>query len=108
EAADEAQDALIFLFGVSPDGREASTHLVTQDALDKVQIVVNQRRRLGRFRAALDFVPQINQEADIVAQVLLFRPGGRGADNEAALGVPALAQRDTLQPMPFFFRSDLA
>src|SRR4029077_8462050 len=103
EAADEAQNALVFLLSIGPDGGKTSADLVAKNALHQVQIVVDQRGRLAVFGASLDLIPQIDQEADIVAQVLLFSACRGGADNEPALCVAALAQRNAFQAVPFFF-----
>ncbi len=47
EALEEAQDALVLGLGVDPDGGEVVGDLVAQDALDEVEVVVDER---GRFR----------------------------------------------------------
>src|SRR5947209_8439207 len=108
EAAHEAEDALIFLLGIHPDGGEAHRYLVAQDAFYQVQVVVDQRRGLRLLGPAPDLVPQIDQEADIRAQIVFIRPCRSGADDESAVGLAALAQRDTLEALALFFRSNLA
>ncbi len=46
EALQEAQDALVLGLGVDPDGGEVVGDLVAQDALDEVEVVVDERGRL--------------------------------------------------------------
>ena len=52
EAIQEADDALVLGFGVDPDGGEVVADLIAQDALDQVEIVVDERRELWRSRSA--------------------------------------------------------
>ena len=52
EALQEAQDALVLALGVDPDGREVIGDLVAEDALDEVEIVVDQRRATSKTRSA--------------------------------------------------------
>src|SRR4029077_6092810 len=99
EAANKAQHALILLLCVCPDGGKASADLVAQYALDQIQIVIDKRWRLRSVGAPPDLSPQIDQEANIVSQILLFRPGCRCTDNKAALRIAAFAQRNPLQAM---------
>ncbi len=42
EALQEAQDALVLGFGVDPDGGEGVGDLVAEDALDEVEVVVDE------------------------------------------------------------------
>ena len=63
EALQEPQDALVLGLRVNPDRREIVRHLVAQDALNQVEVVIDQRRRLRRIRARLDIRPQVQQEA---------------------------------------------
>src|SRR5260370_15811715 len=108
EPAHETQNALIFLFGVHPDSGKASGDLVPQDPLHQIEIVVNQRRRLGGVRSAADLIPQVDEEADIGAQIV-FAGSGRGrAHDETAVGFAAFAHYNPLEPMTILFRGDLA
>ena len=45
EAVEEAHNALVLGLGVDPDGGEVVGDLVAQDALDEVEVVIDQRRR---------------------------------------------------------------
>ena len=51
EAVGEAQDALVLVFGVDPDGGEVGRDLVAQHALDQVEVVIDERRRFAGFGA---------------------------------------------------------
>src|SRR6185437_348705 len=83
ETLQEAQHALVLGFGVHPDGGEVVGHLVAQDALDEIEIVVDQRRRLRGLAAALDIRPEVQQEAQIAPQLFFARAFGGGAHDEA-------------------------
>jgi hypothetical protein len=85
----EAHDALVLVLGVDPDGGEVVGDLVAQDALDQVEVVVDQRRRFGGVGALLDVVPEVDEEANVGAQLLFAGALGGGADDEAAGGFPS-------------------
>ena len=51
EALQEAQDALVLGLRIDPDGGEGVGDLVAEDALDEVEIVIDERRGLRRFGA---------------------------------------------------------
>ena len=51
EALQEAQDALVVGLGVDPDGGEVVGDLIAEDALDEVEVVVDEGGRLRRFGA---------------------------------------------------------
>ncbi len=108
EAVGEAQDAFVFLLGVHPDGGEVGGDLVAQHALDDVQVVIDQRRRLVALGAVLDFRPETFEEADVGAQLVFAGALRGGADDEAAVAVFALAEHDALQALAFFFGGNLA
>src|ERR1039457_6435027 len=108
EALQETQDALVLSLGVDPDGGEVVGDLIAQDALDKVQVVVDQGRRLGRVGAGLDVRPQVQQEAEIAAQFLLAGALGGGADDKAAGGIALFAEQNLLQAAAFAIGLDLA
>ena len=55
-------------------GGEVRTHLIAQNALDHVEIVIDQRRGFAALGARLDFVPQTFQEANVGAQFFFARP----------------------------------
>ena len=71
-------------FGVHPNRVEVGGDLVAQHALDHVEIVINQRRRLAIFGAILDLLPQALEEPDVGAQLFFARALRGGTDDEAA------------------------
>ena len=85
-----------------------SDHLIAQNALDQVQIVIDQRRRLRSIRTLLDLIPQADQEAQVRAQLLFARVLCRRANDKAAGGLAFFADQNALQPLPLFVRPDLA
>ena len=76
--------------------------LVAQDALDEVQIVIDQRRRLAALGALLDLGPEVDQEAQVGAQILFAGARSGGAHDEAAGAVRVLGQNDPLQALALF------
>src|ERR1700728_2063112 len=108
EAVEEAQNALVFRLGIHPDHGEVGSDLIAENALDHIEIVINQRRRLGSFGTRLDVVPQTFQEANIGAQLFFRRILSGGANDEAAVAVLALAYDDALQSLPLFVGGNLA
>src|ERR1035437_6508683 len=108
EALQEAQDAFVLGLAVDPDGGEVVRDLVAQDALDKVEIVVDQRRRFGGFRSRLDVRPEIQQETEIAAELLFAGAFGSRAHDESAAGLALFAEENFLQAAAFAVRLDLA
>src|SRR5581483_8556346 len=108
EAVHEAQHALVLLLGIDPNMGEVLGDQVAEGALYQVEVVVDQRRRLGVVGALLDLRPQVLKEADVGAQLFLADVLRGGAHNEAAVAVLALAHHDALQTLAFFFRGNLA
>ena len=51
EAADELDDLAEFLFVVDPDGGEIVADVIAQDALDEIQIAMEQRRGFALLAA---------------------------------------------------------
>src|SRR2546427_635893 len=82
EAIGEPQNALVLLLVIHPDGGEIRGHLVPQHALHYVQVVIDQRRGLAVFRAALDFTPEVLKEADVGAQLFFGGALRRSAHDE--------------------------
>ncbi len=87
---------------------EVGADLVAQNALDERQIVIDQRRGLGRVGALLDLVPQVEQEAQVGAQLFFRRALGRGANDESAGGFAALVHQNALEPLALFVGGDFA
>src|SRR5580658_274499 len=108
EAIQEAHDAFVVGFGVDPDGREVGADLIAQDAFDEREIVIDERRRLGAVGALLDLVPEMNQEAQIGAELFVRCAFSRGADDEAARGFAALVNENALEALALFVGVDLA
>ena len=72
------------------------------------EIVIDERRRLGFVGALLDVGPQIQQEAQVGAQLLFRRALGGGAHDEAAGGLAALVDQNPLEALALFVGRDLA
>ena len=87
---------------------EVSAHLVAKNPLDQREIVIDQRRRLGRVGALLDLVPQVDQEPQVGAQLFFRGAVGRGTDNKSAGRLATLMDQNPLQPVPLLVRGDLA
>ncbi len=87
EALQESQDALVVGLGVDPDGGEVVGDLVAEDALDEVEVVVDEGGGLRRVGARLDVGPEVEEEAEVGAELLFACAGGGSADDEAAGGV---------------------
>ena len=105
---EEAENALVLRFSVDPDYGEVRRDLVAQHALDYVEIVIDQRGRLGGFGAALDVVPEAFEKADVGAEFVLACVLSGGANDEAAVAVIALAHHDALEALALFVGRDLA
>ena len=56
----------------------------------------------------LDVGPQVEQEAQVAAELLFAGAGGGGADDEAAGGLALFAEQDLLEAAAFAVRLDLA
>src|SRR6185295_1844778 len=108
KAVGEAQNALVLLFVVHPDGREVGCDLVAQDAFDHVQIVIDQGRRLAVFGPGLDLFPQAFEEADVSPKFLFIGALGRGPNDESAVTVFAFALDNPLQTLALFIGRNLA
>ena len=93
---------------IHPDGGEIRGHLVAQHALHDVQVVIDQRRGLAVFRAALDFTPEVLKEADVGAQFFFGGALRRGAHDETAVTVFALAEHKPFQALALVFGGNLA
>ena len=75
EAAHEVDDLRELLFRVDPDGAEIRSHVIAEDALDEIQVAMQERRRFALLGARLDFRPRARQEFDVGAY---FFGGGAG------------------------------
>jgi hypothetical protein len=108
EAVEEADDALVVVLGIDPDGGEVAADLISQDALDQPQIVIDERRGLGGVGALLDLAPQIQQEAQVGAELFFGCALGGGADDESAGGLAALVDENALEALALLVGGDLA
>ena len=72
------------------------------------EIVIDERRRLGCVGALLDLVPEMNEEAQVGAELFFRRALGGGADDEAAGGLAALVDQNPLEALALFVGRDLA
>src|SRR5207253_2441415 len=92
EAADELHDLAVLLFVVDPDAGKIVADVIAQDALDEVEVAVEQGGRFALLAAFLDFVPGLAQELDVGANLVVGGATRGGADDEAAgIGAASLA-----------------
>src|SRR5580698_1747412 len=108
EAVEEADDALVVVLRIDPDGGEVGADLVAQDSLDEREIVIDERGRFGGVGTLLDLVPEVNEEAQVGAELFFRRALGGGADDESARGFAALADENALEAMALFVGGDFA
>ncbi len=59
--------------------------------------MIDERRRLGVLGALLDLVPEVDEEAQVGAELLFRSALGRGADDESARSLAAFAGENALQ-----------
>ena len=76
EALHEAQNALVDVFVIHPDGLERCRQLVAENALHDVQIVMQQRRRGLLLRLLADIQPEVVEKLH-VGRDLFFASGLR-------------------------------
>src|SRR5713226_4055021 len=84
EAADELHHFAELFLVVDPDGGVVVAEVVAQDALDQVEVAVEQRGRLALLGAAADFVPGAPEKLDVAADLVVAGAFGGRADDEAA------------------------
>src|SRR5258706_2427631 len=84
EALDEPQHALVGVFVVDPDGFEAVGQLIAQDALDDIEIVMQQHRRGPALGLLTNILPEVIQKLHVGRDFFLGPSLGRGARDEAA------------------------
>jgi len=72
------------------------------------QIVIDERRRLGGVRALFDLCPEVEQEAQVGAQLLFGCALGGGADDEPAGGLAALVDKNALETLALLVGGDFA
>ena len=84
EAAHEFDHLGEFLFVVQPDGGVIVAQIIAQDALDEIQVAVEQGWRVALLGSGANGVPGAAEELDVGANFLVGRSRGGGADDEAA------------------------
>ncbi len=108
EAADEFHDFAELVFVVDPDGGVIVADVVAQDALDQVQVAMQQGRRLARLGLRANLLPGAAEEFDVAANLLFGSAFRRGAHDEPA-GEGALRFGDqTAQARALLGRVDAA
>src|SRR5882757_1524464 len=108
EALQEAENALVVGLGVDPDGREVVGDLIAENALDEVEVVIDEGGRLRGFAALLDVGPEIEEEAKIAAELFFAGAFCCGADDEAAGGLALFAEENLFQAAAFAVGVNLA
>ena len=94
EAADELDDLAELLLVVDPDGGVIVADVVAQNALDEIEIAVEQGGSLARLGCVLIFSQVRAEEFDVAAN-LLFGGAARGGANDEAAGKVPLASVTT-------------
>ena len=84
EAAHEFDDLREFLFVVQPDGGVILAQIIAQDALNEVQVAVEQGRRAALLGGGANRVPGAAEKLDVGANFVVARFRSGGADDEAA------------------------
>jgi hypothetical protein len=101
-------DALVLHLGIDPDGGEVITHLVAQDALHQVQIVIDKCRRFRCIGTLLDLGPKTDEEANVGPKIVLAGPICRGADDKSTTHGSLFADQDALEALPLVIRGNFA
>ena len=84
KAVDETQNAFVLRLAIHPDVGEAFGNLVAQDALDQIEVVINQSAALAGIGTLADLAPQVQQKTDVGTEIFFAGAGRGGADDEAA------------------------
>ena len=96
-ALHEIHNALIKIFVIYPDGFELVGHLIAQNALHDIQIVVQQRRCGLLLRFLADVQPEAVKEAHVRGDFLFGDALAGGADNKATRCAFTMRLQNTLK-----------
>src|SRR5579883_2548273 len=108
EAADEFENLAVLLFAIDPDAGEIVADVIAKNALDQVQVAVQECRSLAIFEFLLDFVPGLAEEVDIRANFVIRGATGGGSNDEAARIAAACFANQAAKARAVFRRSDFA
>src|SRR5207247_1596556 len=108
EAADELNDLAVLLFIVNPNAGEIVADVIAEDALDEVEVAVEQGGSLALLAVFLDFVPGLAKELDVGSNLVIGGAACGGAHDEAA-GIGAAGFTDeTAKPRAILGGDDFA
>src|SRR6266852_386858 len=93
EAADKLDDLAVLFLVVNPNACEIVADVIAQDALDEVEVAVEQRGRFALLAAFLDFVPGFAEELDVGSNLIIGGAAGCRSNDEAA-GISAAGFTD--------------
>ena len=97
-----------FFFGVDPDGAEIRSHVIAEDALDEIQIAMEERRGFALLGARLDFLPRAHQEFDVGFYFFVGGASCGGANDESAATLALGFIDEMAQASAIFGGSDFA
>ncbi len=97
EALDEAEDVFVDFFVIDPDALEGCGELVAEDALDDVEIVVDEEGGGALLGLLAHIEPEVVEEDHVGAQFFFGAAIAGGADDVAAGDAGAVGLEDALQ-----------
>ena len=106
EAADEFDDLAELLFVVDPDGGVVVAQVIAQDALDQVEVAMQQRRRFARLGLRANLFPGAAEEFHVAANFFFRRAFRGGANDESAREGNLGIADDAAQTRALFGRAD--